>query len=131
MPLPLRLVVYSTLLTWIMLMVAATLRSRSWSPRGVLTAMGNRDDLPEPSPLAARADRAAKNMLENLLLFATLVVVAHLVEADEEKTKLGARLFFWARLAYFPIYLAGVKVLRTIVWGVGVAGMLLIAQAVL
>jgi uncharacterized MAPEG superfamily protein len=70
-------------------------------------------------------------MLENLLLFATLVVVAHLVEADEERTKLGARLFFWARLAYFPIYLAGVKVLRTIVWGVGVAGMLLIAQAVL
>lgn len=131
MSLDLRLVAYSVLLTWIMLLTSSSLRERAWSWRGLRVAFGNRDDMPEPSPLAARADRAAKNMLENLVLFVALVMVAHLSEADPHRVALGARLFFWSRVLYFPVYLAGIKFVRSAIWGVSVLGLGLILQAAL
>ena len=52
---------------------------------------------------AGRADRAAKNMLENFLLFSALVLAAHAGGRAGARVDLGARIFFFARLAYFPI----------------------------
>ena len=39
---------------------------------------------------------------------------------------LGAQLFFWARLVYAPVYLAGVPWVRTAVWLVSIVGLILI-----
>ena len=121
-----RLLAYAAVLCWVMIMTAAMLKTR-----GIVNAGGNRDDLPEPSALAGRADRAAKNMLENLVLFTALLAAAKLGNGDQDRIVLGARIFFWARVAYFPIYLAGIKHVRTIVWAVGIAGMGLIFSAIL
>ena len=121
-----RLLAYAAVLCWVMIMTAAMLKTR-----GLVNAGGNRDDLPEPSALASRADRAAKNMLENLVLFTALLVAARLGNGDQDRIVLGARIFFWARVAYFPIYLAGIKHIRTAVWAVGIAGLGLIFSAVL
>jgi len=85
----LRLLAYSILLTWIMVMTASTLRTGSWKPAGLRIATSNRDEVPEPSPLTARADRAAKNMIENLFLFAVLVLVAHAAGAGGPRVELG------------------------------------------
>jgi uncharacterized MAPEG superfamily protein len=41
-------------------------------------------------------------------------------------TLLGAQLFFWARLVYAFVYLAGIPWLRTGVWTVSVIGLILI-----
>ena len=41
-------------------------------------------------------------------------------------TLLGAQLFFWARLAYAVVYLAGIPWLRTAVWLVSVIGLAII-----
>ena len=41
-------------------------------------------------------------------------------------TLLGAQLFFWARLAYAVVYLAGIPWLRTVVWFVSVVGLAII-----
>lgn len=131
MTLELRLLVYTTLLTWLMIIVASALKARMWTWRGIWVGLGNRDDVPEPLPVAARADRAAKNMLENLVMFAALVLVAHLAEADHEKVVTGARVFFWARVVYFPLYLAGVRVVRTIAWLISLAGLWMIIAATL
>jgi len=121
-----RLLAYAAVLCWVMIMTAAMLKTR-----GIVNAGGNRDDLPDPSALAARADRAAKNMLENLVLFTALLVAARMGNGDQDRIVLGARIFFWARVAYFPIYLAGIKHIRTVVWAVGIAGLALIFSAVL
>src|ERR1043165_4972006 len=118
MPTDLRLLTYSVVLTWLMLLSASLLRARAWTPPGMVVAFGNRDDVPEPSPLAGRADRAARNMVENLVMFAALVCVANLLRLPSERLELGARLFFYARVLYFPVYLAGIKYLRTAVWTV-------------
>jgi uncharacterized MAPEG superfamily protein len=68
-------------------------------------------------------------MLENLLLFTAALVAARLSGAEPARLALGAHIFFWARLAYFPVYLAGVRYLRTAIWAVGVVGIGVITAA--
>jgi uncharacterized MAPEG superfamily protein len=120
---------YSAVLTWVMLLAASLIRVRGWTPAGFVLAAGNRDNLPEASPIAARADRAAKNMLENLVLFAVVVLVARLGGVAPADVAPGAAIFFWARLAYFFVYLAGVPFLRTAAWVVSIAGLIMIMLA--
>ena len=47
------------------------------------------------------------------------------------RTALGAQCYFWARLAYVPLYAAGVPYLRTVVWGVSLWGLLQLLWALL
>jgi uncharacterized MAPEG superfamily protein len=93
---------------------------------GLSSLAGNREDLPPLTGWAGRARRAHLNMLENLVLFAALVLVAHVAGKTNATTALGAQLFFWARLAYAVIYIIGIPWLRTGVWAVSVVGMILI-----
>jgi uncharacterized MAPEG superfamily protein len=119
----------SALLTWLMLATASLLRSKGWTTPGMRIAFGNRDDVPEPSPLAGRADRAARNMLENLAIFTALLVAAQIAGKLSTQTQLDASLFFWARLAYWPCYLAGIVYLRTAIWLVSIVGVAMIVAA--
>lgn len=93
---------------------------------GLPALAGNREGLPAFTGWAGRAYRAHRNMLESLVLFAALVLVAVLTDKTNATTLLGAQLFFWARLAYAGIYLAGIPWLRTGVWLVSVVGLVLI-----
>jgi uncharacterized MAPEG superfamily protein len=125
------LLVYAALLTWASLMVASLLRTNGLTPRGMALAFGNRDKLPEPTPLAARADRAAKNTMENFVLFAALALTAMATGRQGSMVVLGAQVFFWARVAYLPVYWAGITYLRTAIWTVGVIGLGMMAFALL
>jgi uncharacterized MAPEG superfamily protein len=93
---------------------------------GLPPLVGNRDNFPALTGWVGRADRAHHNMLESLVLFASLVLVAVVANKTNSATLLGAQLFFWARLAYAFIYLAGIPWLRTAVWGVSIAGLVII-----
>ena len=123
----LTLVVAMTALTWLAIIVASALRSKG----DMKLALGNRDNLPEPSPLAARADRAAKNTLENFILFSALAVAALAAAPANAQVLLGAQIFFWARVVYLPVYYLGIPGVRTAVWAVGVAGLGVMAAALL
>jgi uncharacterized MAPEG superfamily protein len=129
MTIDLQLVAYAIVLTWVMVFAAAMLRSRAWTPAGMKVAFGNRHDVPPPTPVVERADRAAKNMVENLPLFIGLVAVAHLGNRYNARVELGAHLFFWARVAYWPIYLVGIPYVRTLVWYASIGGLGLIFSA--
>lgn len=120
----LMLLVWSVLLTFAQMLVAAM---GSNSQVGLATLAGNRDNLPAFTGWAGRAHRAHRNMLENIVLFAALVLVAHVAGKANATTALGAQLFFWGRLAYAVVYVAGVPWLRTGLWVVSVIGMALIA----
>lgn len=93
---------------------------------GIDRLAGNRESLPELKGWAGRAKRAHANMVENLVLFAALVLLAHVAGKTSWLTQLGAHLFFWSRLAYAVIYVAGVPWLRTAAWAVSMAGMAMI-----
>ena len=127
----LHLVIYAAILTWGMLYAAAILRTRAWSPTGLKIAFGNRDNVPNISPLAFRADQTAQNTLEGFILFAPLVITAHVAGLSNAQTELGAAVFFWARVAYIPVYLIGIAYLRTAIWLVSIVSMGMIAWPML
>jgi uncharacterized MAPEG superfamily protein len=52
--------------------------------------------------------------------------VAQITGKTNAMTLLGCQIFFWARLAYAIVYVAGVPWLRTAIWVVSVVGLLLI-----
>ena len=93
---------------------------------GLPTLAGNRQEMPPLTGWAGRAQRAHRNMLENLPLFAILVLVAAMAGRLDATTALGAQLFFWARVAHAAIYLAGLPFLRTGAWAVSMAGLVMI-----
>jgi uncharacterized MAPEG superfamily protein len=119
----------SGILTFVMLLAASGICSKMWTPPGAQIAFGNRENLPMALGLAGRADRAAKNMIEAMVMFLALVLAAH-IAGKSSQAALGATIFFWARLVYWPVYLAGIKYLRTLVWFVGVIGLAQIIRAI-
>jgi uncharacterized MAPEG superfamily protein len=93
---------------------------------GLVTLASNREDMPALTGWADRAQRAHRNMLENLVLFAALVLVAVAAGRANATTTLGAQVFFFGRIAYALVFLAGIPWLRTAVWTVSVIGLLII-----
>ncbi len=129
MTIDLQLVAFAVLLAWVMVFFAALARARAWTFEGMKVAFSNRHDMPQRPPWVDRAERAGKNMLENLPLFIGLVAVAHLGNRHTDRVDIGAHIFFWARVAYWPIYLAGIPVVRTLAWYVSIIGLGLIFSA--
>ena len=119
----LTLLVWATLLTLAQALVAA---QGAFNQVGLVPLAGNREGMPEIKGWGGRAARAHRNMLENLVLFAALVLVAVLADKTNDKTLLGAQIFFWARVAYAAIYVAGIPWLRTGAWFVSVIGLALV-----
>ena len=128
MPLELKLLVWSVGLTVAQMLVATTGAIVQY---GLPALAGNRESLPPRTGWAGRAARAHHNMLENLVLFAVLVVAASIVGKINAMTALGAELFFWGRLAYAPIYIIGIPWLRTAAFTVSIIGLLLIFRQLL
>ena len=91
--------------------------------KGIPFAVGNRDQPFELPAWGVRANRAHLNMVENLPVFAALVLVAHVAGASNEATAFGATLFFWGRVAHAVIYIAGIPYLRTVAFAVTLFGM--------
>ena len=94
---------------------------------GLPRMAGNRDDVPDmPEGWMGRAKRAHRNMVENLIPFAALVLVAAATNKLGGLAATGALLFFWARVAYALVYYAGIPYARTAAWAVGVVGTVLV-----
>ena len=86
---------------------------------------------PPPLPLwATRSYRAHMNMVENLVVFATLVLVAHAAGINTATTALGAAIFFWARVAHAIVHILGLPWLRTLAFLAGWAGSVMIFIAI-
>lgn len=46
-------------------------------------------------------------------------------------TAIGAQVYFWARVAYLPIYVVGIPYLRTAVWAASLWGILQLMEPLL
>ena len=92
--------------------------------------VGNRDNPPDMSVVAARLDRAKNNMLEALPFFLGLALLALAKGVETRQVVYGAATFLIARIAYVPAYVSGVPMLRSAVWLVANAGLLAMAVGV-
>src|SRR3954469_7403110 len=128
MTIELKLLVWSAALAFIQMLVAVT---GAFLQVGLPRLAGNRESMPPLAGWAGRAERADYNMLESLPLFAILVLVCILLSKNNSTTLLVAQLFFWARLVYAAVYIAGIPWLRTGVWLVSVVGLVLIFSQLL
>jgi len=118
------MLVWSTLLC--LLMPFVYVAAIAALPNGLAWGFGNRDTSIELAPWAARAKRAHANMIENLAPFAILVLTAHVAGKANATTALGATVFFWGRVVYSGVYIAGIPYLRTAVFFVAAFGEILI-----
>ncbi|PTQ12813.1 hypothetical protein CLG96_01305 [Sphingomonas oleivorans] len=129
MPIEFTLLGATLILALVHILAAIRVKTQQY---GVKWNMGARDEaLPPLSPLGGRLARAQANLFETLPLFIGALLGAHAVGRLGWKTELGAHLYFWARLVYLPVYAAGIPRLRTAIWSVSVAGLLLIIWALL
>ncbi|WGM48252.1 hypothetical protein KOAAANKH_03148 [Brevundimonas sp. NIBR10] len=91
---------------------------------------GPRDeDVPASNVVTGRLERAQANLYETLPLFLGAVLIAHVSGEDGFLTYWGATLYFWARVLYVPLYAFGVTGLRSLVFLVSLAGLLMIVAA--
>jgi uncharacterized MAPEG superfamily protein len=123
MSLELTLLVWSVALAFVQMLVAVCGTMLQF---GLPDLASNRERLPAVTGWAGRAQRAHRNMLESLVLFAVLVLVTEITNKNSVMTGLGAQLFFWARVAYAVIDVIGVPWLRTLVWGISAVGLIVI-----
>lgn len=116
---------FSVVLAFVQVLIAA---AAAHQVVGLNTLAGNREDVPVMmGGFAGRAKRAHLNMIENMVLFSALVLIAVVANKTNATTAMGALIFFWARLVYAVIYLIGVPWLRTLAWVVSVIGMIMVA----
>lgn len=91
-----------------------------------LTEMGPWKALSNPEPdvrphadWAYRMAHAHRNAIENLVVFAPLAIIVHVLGLNSPMTAAAAAIFFFARVAHAVIYAFGVPLLRTIAFFVG------------
>ena len=92
------------------------------TPGGLTWGLGNRDQPFEVPAWVGRARRAHANLVENLVVFAALVLVAQVAGKTNAMTALGAQLFFWGRVAHLATYVAGLVPWRTLAFAVAIVG---------
>ncbi len=100
--------------------------------RGLMGALANPSpkDLPQ-SPWAERAIKAHYNAVENLVVFAALVLTAHALGISSGLTGAAAVIYFFARLIHFLVYTAGIPVARTLAFAVGWLAQMAFALSIL
>ena len=88
--------------------------------RGLVGAMANPSPKDEPQSVwAQRLMNAHRNAVENLVVFATLVLTLRALNISTGTTVAACAVFFYARLAHAVVYWLGIPVLRTLAFSVG------------
>ena len=114
----------SVCLVVVQIVLVAQLGNRQY---GLRWAASPRDDaVPEPGVLLGRTRRALANMLETFPCFVAAVLAVGLVHRFDIWSLIGAHLYVWARVAYLVLYATGVPLLRSLVWNVALAGIVMV-----
>ena len=109
-------------LTWVTALTAIM-----WMPyvlnmiavRGLMDAVGYPEDPKPLSGWAAKMKAAHSNAVENLVVFAALVLIADAANVSNATTVLACQLYFWARLVHFLSYTFAIPFVRTISFAIG------------
>jgi len=83
------------------------------------------------SEWAQRAMRAHHNAVENLVIFAPAIGIAHALNISSPATRAAAIVYFFARLAHFVVYTAGIPLTRTLAFTIGWAAQMVIIASIL
>lgn len=122
----LTIIAIATVLMWVPYMLGRI------ATRGLVATFRNPDPkYPSDPSWAERARSAHHNAIENLAVFAPVVLVAAVSGISTPATVLAANVYVVARLAHYVIYAIGIPVLRTLAFVAGVGATLVIAWTIL
>ena len=120
---------WAVVLGLVQLMVATAMKTREL---GTKWNASPRDEPTEPvGKVTGRMLRAFANFKETFVFFVVAVLVVTVTGRHNATSALGAALYFWARLVYVPVYAAGIPVLRSLIWLMSLAGMVMVLTAAL
>ena len=124
MAVELKILALGSLLLFIYIFTATRFKTRQY---GREWNVGARDEaLPPASPMSGRAMRAQANFLETFPIAIVALLGVVIAERTSATTALGGWMWLGARVVYLPLYLAGVPVVRTIVWTIGMIGLAMV-----
>jgi uncharacterized MAPEG superfamily protein len=129
MPTEIKILAWGALLLIVHIFAAVHLKTRQY---GVTWNMGARDDaVPPLNPLAGRLQRAEANYLETLPIAIIALLGVVVANRTSGSTALGGWIWLGARVAYLPLYAAGVPVIRTLAFAVSIGGLAMVLKALL
>lgn len=99
--------------------------------RGLTDTVGYPDNPKPQSPWALRMKAAHANAVENLVVFATLVLVAQALGISNGATATACMVYFWARLVHVAAYTFALPWVRTLAFAVGFACQAVLALQIL
>ncbi len=99
--------------------------------RGLIDAMGYPDSPKPIAPWAERMKCAHANAVENLVVFASVVLVAAALQISNDITVIACVLYFWARVVHFVAYTAKIPWVRTLAFVAGSVGQVMLAWQIL
>ena len=99
--------------------------------RGIADAVGYPDNPKPLAPWAARMKAAHANAVENLVLFAALILSAHALDVGNSATATACMVYFWARFVHWLAYSLAVPWVRTIAFVTGFGCQITLAWQIL
>jgi uncharacterized MAPEG superfamily protein len=119
---------YAAALTGVLWIPYILDRIRAW---GLLAAVGYPENPPPQAPWARRLMKAHANAVENLVVFAALVLAAHALGIAGGAVAMAAMLYFWARVVHVVAYTFALPWVRTLAFTAGFIAQAVIAWQVL
>ncbi len=99
--------------------------------RGLWATMDNPSTKDKPqSPWAQRLYFAHTNAVDNLAVFAPLVLILNTLDISTRTTVIACAVYFWSRLAHAIVYAAGLPVVRTIAFTISFIAQVVLALAI-
>jgi uncharacterized MAPEG superfamily protein len=124
-----------TYLTWSVVIVLGYLVVQvleQIARNGLVVALTYQTDKEKPiGVLMQRFNASFSNFLVSYPAFISLVVIIALTNSSSDLTALGAAIWFWARIAHIPAHVSGLPVIRTLVWAISIAGLVMMLYPLL
>jgi len=129
MPVELKIAALGALLLFVYIFVAVRYKTaqygRAWN-------IGARDEaLPPPNPVTGRVMRAQANFQESFPIAVVALLGVVIAGRTNQWTALGGWIWLGARVVYLPLYWAGIKGVRTLVWTVSMVGLAMVLKPLL
>ena len=128
MSIELQYLIFTIFLVLIQLVLQAT---AGFIANGFMGLAGSRDDEVLATGVGGRFERAYYNMLETFPVFVALVLIIQVTESWTSISALAVQIYFWARVAYIPLYIIGIPFLRTFAWLASAGAILMLAWPLL
>ena len=124
MAVELKILAWGALLLFVYIFAAIRAKTQQYGRKWNMSA---RDvELPPPNALTGRLMRAQANFQETFPIAIVALLGVVLANKTSATTALGGWIWLGARVVYLPLYMAGIRVVRTLVWTISMVGLAMV-----